>query len=337
MADRMSDDSDDRRPAPRPGDDERFTSRDEWSPGDAAPGHRVPGEPRPGERLPGESAPAAPGGRLPGSAGPGREGLTGDDRTPEDTPAPPPGPAGMTASPGGGTDAGTGAGQRPGTERLRPGTEDLGPGTDEGFTASHRTERAAISEEDRMPENGLGAPSPGASAARESTTTDAPSRDTWPAAPGTPGSGGSTASDGAPGAGAAHTPGATVASGGEPVAGGARTSGGTAATGTTGGSSASGGAAAPLLAREEAERWEGRIREVVGGFVDEPRAAVEQADRALEEIAARFSEAVTRRRRTLRASWEGAEDRGPAAGTDTEQLRLALRDYRELAGRLLHG
>ncbi|MFF5859827.1 hypothetical protein ACFY8B_30120 [Streptomyces sp. NPDC012751] len=332
MADRMSDDSDDRRPARGPGDDERFTSRDEWAPGDAAPGHRVPGEPRPGERLPGEPAPAGSDGRLPGSAGPGREGLTGDDRTPEDTPAPPPGPAGMTASPGGGTGAGTGAGQRPGTERLRPGTEDLGPGTDEGFTASHRTERAAISEEDRMPENGLGAPSPGVSAARESATTDAPSRDTWPAAPG-----GSTASDGAPGAGAAHTPGATVASGGEPVAGGARTSGGTAATGTTGGSSASGGAAAPLLAPEEAERWEGRIREVVGGFVDEPRAAVEQADRALEEIAARFSEAVTRRRRTLRASWEGPEESGPAAGTDTEQLRLALRDYRELAGRLLHG
>jgi hypothetical protein len=69
--------------------------------------------------------------------------------------------------------------------------------------------------------------------------------------------------------------------------------------------------------------------------VDEPRAAVEEADRELEEIAVRFNEAVTRRRRTLRMSWQGEEDR-PTRESDTEQLRLALRDYRELAGRLLH-
>jgi hypothetical protein len=93
---------------------------------------------------------------------------------------------------------------------------------------------------------------------------------------------------------------------------------------------------APLLPHEETDRWEQRIRQVTAGFVDEPRVAVEQADRALEEIAARFGEAVTRRRRTLRMSWEGDEGRGPGAENDTEQLRLALRDYRELAGRLLH-
>ncbi|MGW4595808.1 hypothetical protein ACWEOA_10900 [Streptomyces sp. NPDC004457] len=97
------------------------------------------------------------------------------------------------------------------------------------------------------------------------------------------------------------------------------------------------GAGAPLLPHEETEQWERRLREVFAGFVDEPRQAVEQADRTLEEIAARFTEAVTRRRRTLRMSWEGSEERGPAVETDTEQLRLALRDYRELAGRLLHG
>ncbi|WP_237547305.1 hypothetical protein, partial [Streptomyces sp. SID161] len=132
----------------------------------------------------------------------------------------------------------------------------------------------------------------------------------------------------------------------------AGTVGGTGATapaaGTVGATAPAGGAVggtgeapsgtgAPLLAHEESERWERQLKEVVGGFVDEPRAAVEQADRTLEEIAARFSEAVTRRRRTLRMSWEGTEGRGPGAETDTEQLRLALRDYRELAGRLLHG
>ncbi|MEV6111612.1 hypothetical protein AB0L59_03630 [Streptomyces sp. NPDC052109] len=78
------------------------------------------------------------------------------------------------------------------------------------------------------------------------------------------------------------------------------------------------------------------MRQLAVGFVDEPRRAVEQADHVLEEIAGRFEEAVDRRRRTLRRSWEASEDRGPGSDTDTEQLRLALRDYRELADRLLH-
>ncbi|MFJ9818178.1 hypothetical protein ACIRU3_23515 [Streptomyces sp. NPDC101151] len=86
----------------------------------------------------------------------------------------------------------------------------------------------------------------------------------------------------------------------------------------------------PLLPHEEAERWEARLRRTAAGFVEEPQLAVEEADRELEEIAARFGEAVTRRRRTLRMSWQGDEE------SDTERLRLALRDYRELADRLLH-
>ncbi|MFI0192358.1 hypothetical protein ACH4PW_33065 [Streptomyces sp. NPDC017082] len=398
-----------------PGSPERGGSRDEWAPGDAVPGRRTPDAPRAGERLPGEPAPGEHWGRPPGSAGPGREGLTGDDRAPQDgTPPPPPGPAGAAGS----ARTAPGGGQRHGTERLSPGTEGLGPAADEGFTGSHRAERAAISEEDRMPENGLGAPSPGETSQRERSTTESTAPDAWPAAPGSPQSaGGATGPGGAPARGAEAAPGGTPAAGraqgygegsasgggfgphgtsasggtaasdaaiafggtpapdqatasgdsygqggegspvsggsyghgaeGSPVPGGTAEAGGTPAPGvspdqsraaapapggTTGPASAE---AAPLMAREEAEEWEQRMRHVVGGFVDEPRAAVEEADRALEEIAARFSEAVTRRRRTLRMSWEGGEERG--TGADTEQLRLALRDYRELAGRLLHG
>ncbi|KOV90579.1 hypothetical protein ADL04_36475 [Streptomyces sp. NRRL B-3648] len=108
-----------------------------------------------------------------------------------------------------------------------------------------------------------------------------------------------------------------------------------AASGATSG--AASGTDTPLLPHEETDQWERRLREVAVAFVDDPREAVEEADRALEEITTRFTEAVTHRRRTLRMSWQGTEERGPAAETDTEQLRLALRDYRELAGRLLHG
>ncbi|MEU8031390.1 hypothetical protein AB0C13_22585 [Streptomyces sp. NPDC049099] len=254
-----------------PGDERptgRFTQPpdEDWTPeDDTAARRRTPREPLAEERLPGEP---------PASTAPGTEGLTADDRTPEDTFGHPPSPAGMPGS-GAGSE-----GLRPGTEDLAYDTGDAGPGTRDG-----------------MPDDGLGIPSSGEVGTREARSTESPASDTWPAAPG----------------GAPESAGAV----------------GTAAP-------APSGAGAPLLPHEETDRWEQRMRQLAVGFVDEPRAAVEQADQALEEIVARFGEAVARRRRTLRRSWEASEDRGPGTDTDTEQLRLALRDYRELAGRLLH-
>ncbi|MGW0225047.1 hypothetical protein [Streptomyces tendae] len=95
------------------------------------------------------------------------------------------------------------------------------------------------------------------------------------------------------------------------------------------------GAAGPLLAPGESDRLGRRLHHALTGFVDAPRASVEEADRVLEEITARFTDAVAHRRRTLRTSWQEAGPDGGAPSTDTEQLRLALRDYRELADRLM--
>ncbi|MGW6541356.1 hypothetical protein ACWGBH_00635 [Streptomyces massasporeus] len=95
---------------------------------------------------------------------------------------------------------------------------------------------------------------------------------------------------------------------------------------------------AHLLAHDDSDKLGSQLQHAVAGFVDGPRAAVEEADHVLEEIAARFTEAVAQRRRTLRHSWqsvEGGEGRS-VSSADTEQLRLALKDYRELAERLLH-
>jgi len=104
---------------------------------------------------------------------------------------------------------------------------------------------------------------------------------------------------------------------------------------------------APLLAREECDKLEQRMRQALTGFVDEPREAVAEADQVLEDLAARFTEAVAQRRRTVRGAWQQAEgERGSApdptaadtavsASGDTERLRLAMRDYRELCERLL--
>ncbi|WP_247701082.1 hypothetical protein [Streptomyces sp. RM72] len=93
--------------------------------------------------------------------------------------------------------------------------------------------------------------------------------------------------------------------------------------------------AGPLLPPGETDRLGQRLHHAVAGFVDAPRASVEEADRVLEEIAARFTDAVTHRRSTLRTSWAEAGPDSGAPSTDTEQLRLALRDYRELADRLM--
>ncbi|WP_217128992.1 hypothetical protein [Streptomyces sp. AC558_RSS880] len=96
--------------------------------------------------------------------------------------------------------------------------------------------------------------------------------------------------------------------------------------------------AARLLRLDDTDKLTARLQHAVAGFVDAPRDAVQEADRALQELTERFTEAVTERRRTLRRSWQddGADEGGAGAATDTEQLRLALRDYRELAERLLH-
>ncbi|CAM5416167.1 hypothetical protein SROCM77S_02759 [Streptomyces rochei] len=90
-----------------------------------------------------------------------------------------------------------------------------------------------------------------------------------------------------------------------------------------------------LLPHDECDRLGERLRHAVAGFVDAPRASVEEADRVLEEITARFTDAVAQRRRTLRTSWHDTDPDDRATSTDTEQLRLALRDYRGLADRLM--
>ncbi|MFG2357777.1 hypothetical protein [Streptomyces sp. NPDC048521] len=288
------------------------TPDDEWVPGDPAPGHRAPREARPEERLPGE--PTRGGNRLDENTG----------RTPGE------GSGGRI--PGA---TGAAAGSRSGGHHLPHGSEGLAPGTEDLGAETPGTrgtgDEAQVSERRRMPDDGLGAASTGDVAGREAGTTESRAADTWPTAPGSPAaSGGTTAPGGAPGAGGETAAPAYSGTGGATAAPAPSGTGGEAAPGS------SSGAAAPLLAHDETDRWEERMRQVVAGFVDEPLGAVEEADRTLEEIAARFSEAVTRRRRTLRRSWEGTEERGPGSDTDTEQLRLALRDYRELAGRLLH-
>ncbi|MFE5256000.1 hypothetical protein [Streptomyces coelicoflavus] len=151
---------------------------------------------------------------------------------------------------------------------------------------------------------------------------------------GTP-AGPGTAADFAPNSGADSAPdsGAAPESGAAPGTG----AGGDAATAAVARTAAGAtpASAATLLPPGASERLGERLHHAVAGFVDAPRASVEEADRVLEEVAAAFTDAVAHRRQTLRTSWQEPGEGGDTTSTDTEQLRLALRDYRELADRLM--
>lgn len=88
-----------------------------------------------------------------------------------------------------------------------------------------------------------------------------------------------------------------------------------------------------LLPQDERDKLTLRLQHAVTGFVDGPQESFEEADRVLEEVTERFTAAVARSRRTVRATLRSS---GGTDSGDTERLRLALRDYRELAERLLH-
>ncbi|MFD6552570.1 hypothetical protein [Streptomyces sp. NPDC058398] len=74
-----------------------------------------------------------------------------------------------------------------------------------------------------------------------------------------------------------------------------------------------------------------RLQQALHTFVDNPRQAVEEADSAFDEVATQFANSLTERRRVLRAGWQDQ-----VTDAQTEELRLALRQYREITERLLH-
>jgi hypothetical protein len=72
-------------------------------------------------------------------------------------------------------------------------------------------------------------------------------------------------------------------------------------------------------------RWEA----IQTGFVDQPRAAVDQADALVSQVVTRLTEEFTRERSTLEGQWTKGDD------VSTEDLRVALTRYRSFFHRLL--
>jgi hypothetical protein len=113
-----------------------------------------------------------------------------------------------------------------------------------------------------------------------------------------------------------------AAAGPEPEPAGAPEAAG-APTATAG---AAAGPPGALPATLDAEGVRSRFLDIQAGFVDEPRQAVEEAGRLAEELVQQVIDALQAQRGQLKA---------PVEETSTEDLRLALRAYRQFVDRLL--
>jgi hypothetical protein len=84
-----------------------------------------------------------------------------------------------------------------------------------------------------------------------------------------------------------------------------------------------------LFAQDELNGFRSHWDAVQTSFVDEPRAAVEQADSLVASVVQRIAEQFASERAQLEKQW----DRGEAV--DTEELRQAFKRYRAFFDRLL--
>ena len=98
---------------------------------------------------------------------------------------------------------------------------------------------------------------------------------------------------------------------------------------TTAATSTDGTRQIDLFPDEELLGYRTRWEAIQTCFVDQPRAAVEQADALVSQLVTRLTEVFTRERSTLEGQWTKGDD------VSTEDLRIALTRYRSFFHRLL--
>ena len=84
----------------------------------------------------------------------------------------------------------------------------------------------------------------------------------------------------------------------------------------------------PLLTDEAEQAFLARWAEIRVGFVEDPAESVRDADRLIDEIAAALLGSFQSRRSDLAVDWQHGSP-------GTEELRLALRRYRDFIGVIL--
>lgn len=86
----------------------------------------------------------------------------------------------------------------------------------------------------------------------------------------------------------------------------------------------------PLVPSDKADELGLRLQHAINTFPDSPRQALEEAEGAFDEAVAHLMSALTERRHVLHAGWQDQDPESPST-----ELRLALRQYREITQRLL--
>ena len=86
---------------------------------------------------------------------------------------------------------------------------------------------------------------------------------------------------------------------------------------------------APLFETNAAEKFRTRWLAVQSNFVDDPKAAVKEADDLVADVIQGITSSFADRRGTLEKNWNGGGE------ASTEDLRQALKQYRSFFDRLL--
>ncbi len=84
-----------------------------------------------------------------------------------------------------------------------------------------------------------------------------------------------------------------------------------------------------LMGGQEMQKFSSQWTSIQAAFVDEPRKAVEQADRLVEEVIQHMSKTFANERRNLESQWSRGDQ------VSTEDLRVSLQRYRQFFQSLL--
>jgi hypothetical protein len=84
-----------------------------------------------------------------------------------------------------------------------------------------------------------------------------------------------------------------------------------------------------LLAKQQVDELRERWAAIQTAFIDEPRRSVKDADALVASATKQISDAFTNQRTQLEKQWSQGDQ------ISTEQLRLALQQYRSFFSRLL--
>ena len=85
-----------------------------------------------------------------------------------------------------------------------------------------------------------------------------------------------------------------------------------------------------MYSEEQVRELRGRWDEIQAAFVDEPRGAVERADRLVADAISKLAEGFARTRGEMEEQWKRGDE------VSTEDFRQALKRYRSFFTRLLN-